>query len=75
MLLDLAHIAATEFDGIVISTEPLFRRAALAEKLRLYLSDGSFVDLWVNPASTRYSFHSRHLSSSDEGVFLAQVER
>ncbi len=29
----------------------------MPEKLRLYIRDGTFADIWVNPVGTRYSFH------------------
>lgn len=60
MLRDFSRIAQAEFSDIVTSTQLFYRRAGQPEKLRLHLRDGTFVDLWVNPSGTRYSFHWEH---------------
>lgn len=60
MLPDFSHIAQAEFSDIVTSTQLFYRHAGQPEKLRLRLRDGTFVDLWVNPSGTRYSFHWEH---------------
>lgn len=60
MLHEFLRIAQTEFGDIVVSTQLLYRRSGLPEKLRLHLRDRTFVDLWVNPAGSRYSFHWEH---------------
>lgn len=60
MLDDLSRLARTDFADIVTSSQLVYRRAGLAEKARLHLRDGTYIDLWVNPAGTRYSLHWEH---------------
>jgi len=49
---DLQRIAEIEFSDIVTDTQPL------EEKLRLFLSDGSYIDLWLSrKVSSRFGFH------------------
>lgn len=61
MLHRFSRIALEDFDDIVTSAQLIYhQRASLPEKLRLHLRDGTFVDLWVNPSGTRYSFHWEH---------------
>ena len=57
MLHDFRRIAESEFGDIVASSQYIYGRPAMPEKLRLYLSDGTFADIWVNPSGSRYSFH------------------
>jgi hypothetical protein len=55
---DLGHIAEIEFGNLVAERQPL------GEKLRLYLSDGSYIDLWLSRhLHERFGFHweRRHL--------------
>jgi len=54
---DLAAIALAEFADIVQRAEMLGRRAATPLKLRLYLRDATFLDVWLNPAATDYAYH------------------
>lgn len=60
MLHEFFRIVQAEFSDIITATQFLYRRAGLAEKLRLYLRDGTFADIWVNPTGSRYSFHWEH---------------
>lgn len=60
MLPEFSCIAQTEFSDIVTSTQILYWRSSRPEKVRLYLRDGTFADLWVNPSGSRYSFHWEH---------------
>ena len=60
MLHEFSRIAQSEFNDIVTSTQFLYRRADLPEKVRLFLRDGSFADIWINPSGSRYSFHWEH---------------
>jgi len=53
----LEHIALHEFDDIVTGSQRLGRRAGITLKLRLYLRDGTFVDVWLSPDNSRYSYH------------------
>jgi hypothetical protein len=54
---DLATIALNEFADIVQRAEMIGRRAATPLKLRLYLHDATFLDVWLNPAATDYAYH------------------
>lgn len=54
----LAEIAEVEFHDVVEFTEDL------KEKLRLYLKDGGFIDVWFsNKIRGRYAYHweRRHI--------------
>lgn len=57
MLDKLANIVETHYADVVTYHQFLHRHAGIREKLRLYIRDTTFVDIWVNPAGTRYSFH------------------
>jgi len=57
---ELAEIARTEFSDLVLRTEQLGRRASAPLKLRLHLRDETFVDVWLNPTATDYSYHWEH---------------
>jgi hypothetical protein len=57
---DLRDIAQTEFSDVVQRIETIGRRAALPLKLRLHLRDETFVDVWLNPTATDYSYHWEH---------------
>lgn len=55
---DLRRIAEIEFSDIVTDSQPL------GEKLRLFLTDGSYVDVWLSrKLSDRFGFHweRRHI--------------
>lgn len=53
----LSHIAQQEFDDIIENSRLLYRRAAIPLKLRLFVCDGTFVDVWLSPDNRRYSYH------------------
>ena len=53
----LEQIALNEFGDIVHSAQHLGRRAETALKLRLNLRDETFVDIWLNLESRKYSYH------------------
>jgi hypothetical protein len=58
---DLRRVAEIEFGGLVAESQPL------DEKLRLYLSDGSYIDLWLSRRlHERFGFHweRRHLDGT-----------
>jgi len=60
-LVELQRIAELEFAGSVVDSQ------LLGEKLRLYLSDDSFVDVWVaRKQQGRFGFHweRRHLDGT-----------
>ena len=54
---ELERIVGAEFADIVSDTHRFGRRAGIDLKLRLTLTDGTFVDVWLSPDSTRYSYH------------------
>jgi len=51
------QIALNEFGDIVTGFQHLGRRAGVTLKLRLNLRDGTFIDVWLNPDGSRYSYH------------------
>ncbi|MFQ6056700.1 MAG: DUF6516 family protein [Methanosarcinales archaeon] len=52
LLYELAHIAETEFADVVIGYE------LIDGKLRLYISDGTLLDVWYSRRITgRYAYH------------------
>lgn len=53
----LAHIALTEFADVIIRTRVMGRRASVPLKLRLYVRDGTFIDVWLSPNQRRYAYH------------------
>ncbi|MBI5290349.1 MAG: hypothetical protein HY872_00545 [Chloroflexi bacterium] len=58
---DLRRVAEVEFAGLVTDAQPL------GEKLRLFVSDGSYIDLWLSrKLSERFGFHweRRHLDDT-----------
>jgi hypothetical protein len=58
---DLQRIAEVEFATLMIDSQPL------GEKLRLFLTDGSYVDLWLSrKLSDRFGFHweRRHVDGT-----------
>ncbi len=57
----LARIAEVEFAAIVLES------AILGEKLRLFLEDGSYIDVWISHSiAGRFGFHweRRHLDGT-----------
>jgi len=52
----LEVIAGREFGDILIKSEIIFTYSGTARKLRLYLIDGTFVDIWYS-VEGEYSFH------------------
>lgn len=58
---DLRRIAEVEFGSVVIDSQ------SMGEKLRLFVSDGSYVDLWLSRRlHERFGFHweRRHLDGT-----------
>jgi hypothetical protein len=53
----LIPIATQEFPDIVTGAQLYYRRAAVPLKLRLFICDGTFVDVWLNPDGQRYAYH------------------
>jgi hypothetical protein len=52
----LEKIAKAEFSDIVKNTSLIGGRSAQPNKLRLFLTDGSFLDVWLSDEND-YSFH------------------
>jgi len=53
----LEQIARSEFGDLVSDVRRGGRRAGIILKIRLLIRDGTFVDVWLAPDSTRYSYH------------------
>lgn len=53
----LAAIAEGEFAAIIARTQTIGRRAGVPLKLRLFVRDGTFVDVWLSPDQRRYVYH------------------
>lgn len=53
----LADIAGQEFGAIVIRSQTIGRRAGVPLKLRLFVRDGSYVDVWLSLDQQRYVYH------------------
>lgn len=53
----LAHIALAEFADLIISHQLVYRRAAVPVKLRFFVRDGTFIDVWLSPDLKRYAYH------------------
>ena len=53
----LVHIALTEFADIVTNHELIRRRASVPLKLRLYVCDGTLIDIWLSSDQARYAYH------------------
>lgn len=61
LLADLCYIAEVEFGDLIIGNQPL------GEKLRLFLTDGSTIDLWLSrKLPDRFGFHweRRHINNT-----------
>ncbi len=53
---NLLNIAITEFKTVVESGEVFYSQGGVPWKLRLYLCDGSFIDVY-NSGKGKYSYH------------------
>lgn len=53
----LERIALDEFSDVVEGCRKIGRRASVPLKLRLDMSDGTFVDIWLSPDAARYALH------------------
>ena len=63
LLQEIAEIVLTEFLDIVDDARIQFTPSGAVEKLRAFLKDESFVDVWLS-STGKYSYHweHRHLS-------------
>ena len=59
---NIAFIAENEFTDIVVATNIIFTSTHRAQKLRIYLIDGSLVDIWLT-LDGRYSYHWHSLEN------------
>jgi len=57
MYVELQHIALAEFGDIVVRGQQLGRRTSAPLKLRLFIRDGTFVDIWLSSDRARYAYH------------------
>jgi hypothetical protein len=55
----IIDLVQTEFSDIATDTKLLFTSGGAIEKLRIFLNDESFVDIWFS-TSGKYSFHWEH---------------
>lgn len=53
----LAHIAQSEFSDIIPNYIIFYGRGSQPLKLRLYVCDGTLIDVWISPDQSRYSYH------------------
>jgi hypothetical protein len=53
---NLASIAEHDFTDIVVSAEIIFTQTQRAQKLRIFLIDETFIDIWLT-LDGRYSYH------------------
>ena len=53
----LAKIAQSEFPDIVTHHTIIGRRAAATLKLRIFLRDDTFIDIWLSPNLQRFAYH------------------
>jgi hypothetical protein len=52
----LKTIAETEYKNIVVKTTFIHKRTIGSTKLRIFLKDGSFLDVWISETG-KYSYH------------------
>ena len=52
----LISIAESEFEDIIESCQMLTSQSGRVRKLRIFLIDDTFVDIWISPRG-RYSYH------------------
>lgn len=55
----IVELAQAEFSDIIADVQLLFTQSGAVEKLRVFLKDESFVDIWLS-TSGKYSFHWEH---------------
>lgn len=53
----LAELAQREFPDLITSYTVIGRRAHVALKLRLFVRDGTFIDIWLSPDLKRFAYH------------------
>lgn len=55
----IVELVLTEFSDIVADAQLRFTYSGAVEKLRIFLKDESFIDVWLSP-SEKYSYHWEH---------------
>jgi hypothetical protein len=55
----IVEVVLTEFSDIVADAQLRFTHSGAIEKLRIFLKDESFIDVWLSK-SGKYSFHWEH---------------
>lgn len=53
----LAELAQREFSDTITGHLIIGRRAGAALKLRLFVRDGTFIDVWLSPDLQRFAYH------------------
>lgn len=53
----LAELARREFPDLISGHAVIGRRAGAALKLRLFVRDGTFIDIWLSPNLERFAYH------------------
>lgn len=56
---EIVDLVQSEFFDIVVDVQLRFTSSGVVERLRLFLRDGSFADVWLS-ASGKYSYHWEH---------------
>jgi len=56
---EIIEIVLTEFSDIVTDARILLTPSGAVEKLRVFVKEGSFVDVWLSP-SGKFSYHWEH---------------
>jgi len=55
----IVDVVLSEFSDIIVDTQLRFTSSGAVERLRIFLKDVSFVDVWLS-ASGKYSYHWEH---------------
>lgn len=53
----LQHLALKEFSDIVEAARVVMSESGRPKKLRIFLIEGSFLDVWLSSVSGSYSYH------------------
>lgn len=56
---EIVELVIGQFFDIVVDAQLRFTSSGAVERLRIFLKDESFVDVWLSP-SGRYSYHWEH---------------
>jgi hypothetical protein len=56
---EIVDLVLREFFDVVVDAHLRFTSSGTVERLRVFLKDGSFVDVWLS-ASGKYSYHWEH---------------